>query len=123
MRPDLPELLELLNRSGIRVAALSTNGSLLTEALLRQFEESDAAAIFHLQKDVDVRAVQASGRNVVFAHGVNEFQAQHLGVEIDGGSCVLAAKCRMMQSFTQHEDLPVVEFHKQPAQPPAQMSA
>lgn len=40
MRPDLPELLELLNRSGIRVAALSTNGSLLTEALLRQFEES-----------------------------------------------------------------------------------
>ncbi|MNL82640.1 hypothetical protein D3C87_2100630 [compost metagenome] len=47
---------------------------------------------------------------MVFAHRVNEFQAENIRVELDGFPGILATKGGVMKTFAEHDELPLLEF-------------
>jgi hypothetical protein len=63
------------------------------------------AAVLHLEEDMHVRAVLASGRYVVLAHGVSEAQPEYAGIEVDRLAGVTATEGGVMQFLAEHEGL------------------
>jgi len=45
---------------------------------------------------------------MVFAHRVNEFQAENIRIELDSFPGIFATKGSMVETFTEHAELPVL---------------
>ncbi|MNG41776.1 hypothetical protein D3C84_1311720 [compost metagenome] len=45
---------------------------------------------------------------MILAHRVNEFQTEDIRIELHGFLGILATKGRMMKTFTEHDELPIL---------------
>src|ERR1700744_117642 len=71
----------------------------------RDFEKGDVAAIRHLEKDVDMRAIHLHRRDIIIGQGMREFEADGLCIEIDRFPRVTAPIGDVME-LLQHVPLP-----------------